>query len=105
MPKNINNFESEMNKVLNAAERGMTKACLQLQGDTMDLTHTKTGALRRSWTYTVESNDGIIEGAVGSNIPYAIYEDDYHGNLSRAINSNLDTYFQTVVKELKTVGG
>lgn len=106
MPKNINNFESEMNKVLNAAESGMTKACLKFQADTMALTHIDTGALRRSWTYGVENNDGVIEGAVGSDLEYAPYEDDYHGNLSTAFNNNADSYLQTVADEIKSaVGG
>ena len=103
---NFNNFESEKSKVLNALENGMTKACLKFQADTMELTHVQTGALRRSWTYGVESNDGIVEGAVGSNLEYAPYEDDYHGNLSTAFNNNIETYMQTVTDAVKSaIGG
>lgn len=106
MSKSFNNFNSEKSKVLNAAESGMTKACLKFQADTMALTHIDTGALRRSWTFGVENNNGVVEGAVGSNLEYAPYEDDYHGNLSTALNKNVSSYLKTVADEIKSaVGG
>lgn len=102
----FNNFNLELEKVLSATQIGMEKATTQFQADTMMLTHVDTGALRRSWTHKVETNeDGSVEGAVGSNLEYAPYEDDLHGNLSTALEENEQSYIEIVANEIKSVIG
>jgi len=104
--KNFNHFGMELNRTLAAAERGMEKAVTALQSDTMNLTHVQTGALKRSWTHKTESKNGSVEGAVGSNLAYARYEDDYHGNLSVALEDNKQQYLDMIADEIKAgLGG
>ncbi|MGN1316688.1 MAG: HK97 gp10 family phage protein [Acutalibacteraceae bacterium] len=106
---NFNNFSSEMEKVLSAAEKGMQKVVTQLQADTELLTHVDSGALRRSWTNKTERDgNGNIYGAVGSNLEYAVYEDNKEGheNLSKAVNDNATNYLNDVMTEIKNnIGG
>ena len=104
--KGKDNFDAELSKVLEAAERGMTTAMLACQRDTALNTHVITGNLRRSWTYGVERNGSIIEGAVGSNVVYAPAEDERHGNLTPTMNANAAAYSEIVAKEIKnSIGG
>lgn len=103
---NFNNFQSETDKLLAAAERGMEKATTKFQADTMNVTPVVTGALKRSWTHGVNANGGTIEGAVGSNLVYAPYVDDKRGTLTDTLNSNIDSYLATVADEIKSaIGG
>lgn len=95
------NVDKEINRVLSAAARGMEKACTLLERDTKNITHVQTGALKRSWTHQVKSSNGIIQGAVGSNLAYAPYEDDYHGNLSVALNNDKEMLMDLIAKEIK----
>lgn len=100
------NVDKEINRVLSAAARGMEKACTQLEHDTKNLTHVQTGALKRSWTHKVTSKNGKIEGAVGSNLAYAPYEDDYHGNLSVALNNDKEMLMDMIANEIRSgLGG
>lgn len=94
-------FQNATDRMLDAAVRGMTKAVIALEADTKDLTHVKTGALRRSWTHEVSVDASKIVGSVGSNLEYAKYEDTYHPSLSAAISDNRDKYFQIVADELR----
>lgn len=103
---NFDHFDTELDKVLKAAERGMKKAVIKFEADTKLLTHVDTGTLRRSWTHKTEKQGDNIIGIVGSNVPYAKYEDAYHPNISQALDDNLDSYMQTVSKEIeKAIGG
>lgn len=104
--KNFNKFGEELNRTLSAAKRGMEKAIIALEADTKLITHVDTGALKRSWTHKTSSNDGIVEGAVGSNLVYAPYEDDYHGNLSVALENGKQQYMDMIADEIKAgLGG
>ncbi|MBQ4515418.1 MAG: HK97 gp10 family phage protein [Clostridia bacterium] len=94
-------FEALRKRIISAAERGMEKAVTKLQADTQMLTHVDTGALRRSWTHSVTTTSNDIVGTVGSNLKYAPYEDALHPNLSEALESNVDKYFNLIRKELK----
>ncbi len=94
-------FQAASDKFIAAAERGMQKAVLQLEADTKMLTHVDTGALRRSWTHDVRNKGDDIIGVVGSNLEYAPYEDEYHGNLSTAMEENHDKYYNTIYREIK----
>lgn len=106
MAENFNHFGIELERALNAAETGMEKAVTQLEADTKALTHVDTGNLRRSWTHKTHANNGNIEGAVGSNLAYAPYEDDYHGNLSVALEDNKQAYMDIIANEIqKQIGG
>jgi len=103
---NFDHFDTELDKVLKAAERGLKKAVIKFEADTKLLTHVDTGTLRRSWTHKTEKQGDNIIGIVGSNVPYAKYEDAYHPNISQALDDNLDNYMQTVSKEIeKAIGG
>lgn len=97
------NADSIIQKAHSAAFKGMEKAATQFEADTKMLTHVDSDSLRRSWTHSVEDSGSKIEGAVGSNLEYAPYEDDYHGNLTTAINNNIKSYFNIVVNEIKSV--
>ena len=101
------NVDKEINRVLSAAARGMEKACIKLEADTKAITHVQTGALKRSWTHKVKSNkNGKIEGVVGSNLAYAPYEDDYHGNLSVALNNDKEMLMDMIANEIRSgLGG
>lgn len=103
----FNNFNEEMKKLLQAAETGMEKAVIKFEADTKLLTHVDTGTLRRSWTHkTTAHNNGNIEGAVGSNVEYAAYEDSYHPNISQALEDNVNSYMLTISNEIqKQIGG
>jgi len=97
----MGSVNDEVNKVLAAIQRGMEKAVIEFEADTKLLTHVDTGALRRSWTHKVNNDNGIINGVVGSNLLYAPIEDDYHGNLSVALEENKTHYLEVVANEIK----
>ena len=101
----FDHFDSELDKVLQAAERGMTKAVIKFEADTKLLTHVDTGTLRRSWTHKVEKNGDNIIGAVGSNVEYAPFEDALHPNISQALEDNIDNYIDTISREIKKALG
>lgn len=100
----MSKFQDEINRMMAAAERGMTKAMIELQKDTMSLTHVypkNGGSLRRSWTHEVNNSGSEVVGAVGSNLKYAKYEDALHPNISEALESNVSKYYQTIGNELE----
>lgn len=97
----MSGFKDAEKRMIAAAERGMTKAVLQLERDTKALTHVDSGALRRSWTHEVTTDGSEVRGVVGTNLEYAKYEDALHPNVSEAINSNLKKYYQTISNEMK----
>lgn len=99
------NVDKEIERVLAAAKRGMEKAVTVLEADTKNLTHVVTGNLKRSWTHEVKSKNGIIEGSVGSNLKYAAAEDDYHGNLSVALNKDKEMLMDMIAAEIKSEMG
>lgn len=101
----FSNFDTELSKVLQAAERGMTKAVIKFEADTKLLTHVDTGTLRRSWTHKVEKNGDNIIAAVGSNVEYAPFEDALHPNISQALDDNIDNYIDTISREIKKALG
>ena len=101
----FSNFDTELTKVLQAAERGMTKAVIKFEADTKLLTHVDTGTLRRSWTHKVEKNGDNIIAAVGSNVEYAPFEDALHPNISQALEDNIDNYIDTISREIKKALG
>lgn len=87
-------------KILAAAERGMKKAVTVFESDTKALTHVQTGNLRRSWTHDVVKTGDDIIGKVGTNVPYAPFEDSLHGNVSTALNDNYDKYMKIIANEI-----
>ena len=82
------------------AMTGMEKACTMLEADTKELTHVRTGTLKRSWTHKVESKDGAIIGTVGTNVEYAAIEDWRHPNLSQAIADDQHQIVTVIQAEL-----
>lgn len=101
MANNFNNFNQELERVKQAALTGMEKGVTDLQADTMALTHVLTGALRRSWTHSSGIEGDIIKGSVGSNLRYAPYEDDYHPNLSQALEQDKQMVFDKIESEIR----
>lgn len=101
MAQNFNNFNKELERVKAAALTGMDKGVTKLQADTQALTHVLTGALRRSWTHTSGTEGDKIIGSVGSNLRYAPYEDDYHPNLSQALEQDKQMIFDTIKAEIE----
>ena len=101
----FDHFEQTRKAIIDAAATGMEKAMLKLQADTQAITHVDTGALRRSWTHKVIKQGASVYGAVGSNLKYAVYEDDYHGNLSVALNNDFQELVDTVAQAVKSAGG
>lgn len=93
-------FKQATQNILDAAERGMKKAVIAFEADTKALTHVDTGHLRRSWTHDVRGEGDNIIGVVGTNVPYAKYEDEYHGNVSTALNDNYDKYMKIIANEI-----
>lgn len=93
-------WKTATDKILAAAERGMKKAVIAFEADTKALTHVQTGNLRRNWTHDVVKTGDDIIGKVGTNVPYAPYEDDYHGNVSTALNDNYDNYMKIIANEI-----
>lgn len=105
MPIVFKHFQEELNKEMTAAKAGMEKATTVLEADTKLMTHVLSGALRRSWTHKVSDNGGTVEGAVGSNLRYAPYEDDYHGNISSALEKDKGQLFDIIAEEVKSALG
>lgn len=95
-----NGWKDATDRILAAAERGMKKAVTVFEADTKALTHVQTGNLRRSWTHDVVKTGDDIIGKVGTNVPYAPYEDEYHGNVSTALNDNYDKYMKIIANEI-----
>jgi len=95
-----NGWKDATDRILAAAERGMKKAVIAFEADTKALTHVDTGHLRRSWTHDVVKTGDDIIGKVGTNVPYAKYEDKYHGNVSTALNDNYDNYMKIIANEI-----
>lgn len=101
MAKNYERWDELTEDYLNKAEKAMETAVTALEADTKLNTHVLSGALRRSWTHDVKRKDGDIIGSVGSNLQYAVYEDDYHPNLSKALDENLDKYLKMIENGIK----
>lgn len=96
-----NGWKITTDEIIAAAERGMKKAVIAFEADTKALTHVDTGHLRRSWTHDVVKTGDDIIGKVGTNVPYAKYEDKYHGNVSTALDDNYEKYMQMIANEIK----
>ena len=95
-----NGWKDATDRILAAAERGMKKAVTVFESDTKALTHVQTGNLRRSWTHDVVKTGDDIIGKVGTNVPYAPFEDSLHGNVSTALNDNYDKYMKIIANEI-----
>ena len=101
MSKNVDKWDKCTSGMMAKAKRGMTKAVIALEADTKLNTHVLSGALRRSWTHDVQTENDNVIGVVGSNMPYAVYEDNYHPNLTKALDENLDKYFRLIESYIK----
>lgn len=99
--KNFNDFGKELERVQKAAVKGMTDGMMQLQADTIAITHVLSGDLRRSWTHTVGTEGDKILGSVGSNLRYAVYEDNYHPTLKKALEDDKSMIFDKIADAIK----
>lgn len=67
------NSKQIIGKLNDASRKGVTKACLLVQGQAKSLTPVDTGGLRDSIDYKVEDSAGNAEGIVGTAIDYGAY--------------------------------
>lgn len=82
----------------------MAQAMKMLQAETQMLCPVKTGTLRRSYQSTAQDIDGVIMGAVGSNVEYAVWADMRRPHLSAAVDSNMQK-IQDMFKNALENGG
>jgi len=99
--QNFNDFGKELERVKRAALKGMEDGVIDLQGDTIAITHVLSGDLKRSWTHSVGTEGDKVLGSVGSNLRYAPYEDEYHPTLKRALEEDRQAIFDKIANEIR----
>ena len=70
-----NNFAKYGNRILAAAQRGITKAAIKITGDAKTLSPVDTGLLRKSLFYRVTRESRQVLGVVGTNVEYAAFQE------------------------------
>ena len=99
-----NEFTNAAAAVRQSALDAMDEAMKLIQADTQMLCPVKTGTLRRSSQSAAKAFDGTIEGAVGSNVEYAIWADLKTPHLTRAVDQNIQKV-QQILKNALMNGG
>ena len=99
-----NEFTNAAAAVRQSALDAMDEAMKLIQADTQMLCPVKTGTLRRSYQSAAKAFDGTIEGAVGSNVEYAIWADLKTPHLTRAVDQNIQKV-QQILKNALMNGG
>ena len=84
-------FQSEIDRVQQAALQAMRKATLTIQADTQQLCPVDTGTLKRSYTSDAVLEGDQVVGMVGSNVEYAIWADMKQPHLTAAVDQNRET--------------
>lgn len=82
----------------------MAEAMKMIQAETQLICPVKTGTLRRSYQSDARDVDGVICGAVGSNVEYAVWADMKQPHLTRAVDENLQKVEQMFRDALKDGG-
>lgn len=69
---NYKSYAEQVKKLINeSALKGITEACLLVEGQAKALAPVDTGLLRDSITHKVEARDGELVGVVGTHVEYA----------------------------------
>jgi len=95
-----NLFEIEKQRIKEKALKCMEEAMIMIEADTKQLCPVKSGTLKRSYTHDVEDKDGVIVGAVGTNVEYAIWVDLKQPHLTQAVDMNMARIKQKFADEL-----
>lgn len=82
----------------------MAEAMTMIQAETQMICPVKTGTLKRSYQSKAEDVGGVIVGAVGSNVEYAVWADMHQPHLTRAVDENLQKV-QSMFKDALKDGG
>lgn len=99
-----NEFANAAEAVHGKALATMAEAMKMLQAETQMICPVKTGTLRRSYQSDAQDIDGIICGAVGSNVEYAVWADMRQPHLTRAVDDNLQKLQSMFMDALKDGG-
>lgn len=99
-----NEFKNAAAAVRRSALDAMDEAMKLIQAETQMLCPVKTGTLRRSYQSAAKAFEGTIEGAVGSNVEYAIWADLKTPHLTRAVDENITKVQQLFFDALKDGG-
>lgn len=97
-------FTNAADAVHAKALAGMAEAMKMLQAETQMLCPVKTGTLRRSYQSDAREVDGVICGAVGSNVEYAVWADLHQPHLTRAVEENIQKVQDMLTKALRDGG-
>lgn len=84
-----NEFSEEAAKVHQKALETMSAAMKMLQAETQMICPVDTGTLKRSYQSNAQDIDGVIYGAVGSNVEYAVWADMRRPHLTAAVDANI----------------
>ncbi|MBE7004171.1 MAG: HK97 gp10 family phage protein [Ruminococcaceae bacterium] len=82
----------------------MAEAMKIIQAETQLICPVKTGTLRRSYQSDARDVDGVICGAVGSNVEYAVWADLKQPHLTRAVEENTQKVQEMFTNALKDGG-
>lgn len=82
-------------------ELAMEEVCLIVEADAKLNCPVKTGALKRSITHAVESDESKTVGRVGSNVEYAYWAERHTPYLEPAVDQNREN-IKRKIKEVMT---
>ncbi len=82
----------------------MAQAMKMIQAETQVICPVKTGTLKRSYQSDARDVDGVICGAVGSNVEYAVWADLKQPHLTRAVEENMQKVQDMFTAALKDGG-
>lgn len=99
-----NEFSAAAQTVHAKALATMREAMTMIQAETQMLCPVKTGTLRRSYQSDAQDVGGVIVGAVGSNVEYAVWADLHQPHLTAAVDANINRV-QEMFKDALQNGG
>ena len=97
-------FSAAAQAVHEKALATMREAMTMLQAETQMLCPVRTGTLRRSYQSDARDVDGVIMGAVGSNVEYAVWADLHQPHLTAAVEANIGRVQEMFADALKNGG-
>lgn len=100
----MSEFTDAANAVHAKALEAMAEAMKMIQAETQLICPVKTGTLRRSYQSDARDVDGVICGAVGSNVEYAVWADLKQPHLTRAVEENTQKVQDMFTAALKNGG-
>lgn len=96
-----NEFEAEINRVMQAGLQAMQESMFMIEADTKLLCPVDTGTLKRSYTSDATISGDNIVGTVGSNVEYAPFVDWKQPHLTAAVDQNQETIKRKIESALK----